>query len=63
MDSVSCAVLCSDEGIEMTNDNQLTSESILRGLQVIMQIFVRYSTVNILLKFQCKVGYLVFSIY
>ncbi len=54
---------CALMEVEMANDNQLTSESILRGLQVIMQIFVRYSTVNILLKFKCKVGYLVFSIY
>jgi len=44
-------------------DNQLSSESILGILQVIMKILVKNSTFNIMLKFRCKVGCLVFSVY
>lgn len=60
MYNASFPALCT--GGSMT-DNQMTSESILGCLQFIMQILVKYSTVSIFLKFQCKVGYLVFSIY
>lgn len=51
-----CKLSCTVHWWSNLTDNQLTSESILGCLQVIMQILVKYSTVSILLKFQCKVS-------